>query len=605
MAVTKEWTIMFFFAGDNPLAPYVVHQLKHIKDAGFQKSTDVLVYFDSNAPGVPTRIYDVNQKRKKERIKERKAAARKRTETKPESEIGDGRDSFVRTLRDDIVTADMIDLPGDAETEKLLRQMLLGERELEAEEALKSFLTFCREQHTARRYILFLVGHGMIVGNDTFLPDDNPISAITLNELGVILHDFADKVKEQKGGGALELVGLHSCSMSGIEVAYELKGSANFMMASQGPSFAGDWHYRQILKRSFTFADDEKPAKPGVRKRGGEQSDPKILRLIESLYFRTLFSTRDGSDAGYSHDLTLCSLDEEKYDGPEGLTTLIKNLVVILREGILQSRPKDGSQPTPRGKRIRDLVQLAHLESQSYWAESYTDLFDFCQLLSERCDPKVNPEYELGDIHGACAKVMDKLKPAKKKELTDDDIKKESTDDEMYERFKSLIIHSENFGWEFQYSHGLSIYFPWSKPIETTPGKADDKEAEAKKDGEVQEGVLQRYEKYKFTEDLGTDSWFSFLTAYLDNTERLPLVDPKGRSDVFKEASQEFVFAPQAKTDRVFPQLKIDPGQGADCACPSLKNFPKDEERQVNGKTKRNLPLFAATEEALKGVTED
>ena len=31
----KEWTLMFYFASDNPLAAGIVSQLKSIKQAGF------------------------------------------------------------------------------------------------------------------------------------------------------------------------------------------------------------------------------------------------------------------------------------------------------------------------------------------------------------------------------------------------------------------------------------------------------------------------------------------------------------------------------------------------------------------------------------------
>jgi len=52
----NDWTLMFFFASDNPLAPLLVSQLKAIKDAGFQEHTEVLVYFDPMEKGCPTKM---------------------------------------------------------------------------------------------------------------------------------------------------------------------------------------------------------------------------------------------------------------------------------------------------------------------------------------------------------------------------------------------------------------------------------------------------------------------------------------------------------------------------------------------------------------------
>src|SRR6185503_19472734 len=91
----KEWTLMFYFAGDNDLAPVIVSQLKEIKDAGYHECIDVLVHFDANAFGVPTRIYDVNRARKNDRS------------LRP-IQVGDGGDSFVRDMREDEVAPDKI-----------------------------------------------------------------------------------------------------------------------------------------------------------------------------------------------------------------------------------------------------------------------------------------------------------------------------------------------------------------------------------------------------------------------------------------------------------------------------------------------------------------
>src|SRR5829696_3194484 len=56
----KEWTLMFYFASDNPLAPGVVSQLKAIKDAGFHPNANVVTQFDPRTVGTPTHIFDVN-----------------------------------------------------------------------------------------------------------------------------------------------------------------------------------------------------------------------------------------------------------------------------------------------------------------------------------------------------------------------------------------------------------------------------------------------------------------------------------------------------------------------------------------------------------------
>ena len=262
--------------------------------------------------------------------------------------------------------------------------------------------------------------------------------------------------------------------MSAIEVAYQLKGTANYLMASEGPSFVGSWPYRQLLKKTFNHLKKAKNAAARKAKGNGRdqrraKSNPKIdiQELVNSLYFLTLFNSTDFLLSGYSQDLALCSLDPDKFDG---LTRSIQNLVGHLKSGLKASSGENGSATTKRGKRIKELVLLAHWEAQSYWGESYTDLFDFCRCLSERCDPKDGLE----ELSSACVDVMKKLDTVK------------STD--RSKRFQGIVVRSENFGAESQYSHGLSIYFPWSRPIETEAKRSKDRKAEGRKKSKEEGG---------------------------------------------------------------------------------------------------------------------
>src|SRR5437588_11755045 len=60
-----------------------------------------------------------------------------------------------------------------------------------------------------------------------------------------------------------------------------------------------------------------------------------------------------------------------------------------------------------------------------------------------------------------------------------------------------LVARAEYAGPAYQYSHGLSVYFPWSKPTADYP-------------------IMLEYESYEFTETL----WFCFLKKYFDRTMR-------------------------------------------------------------------------------------
>lgn len=491
---------MVYSAADNALAPVMVSQLKALKDARRHRDVNVLVYVDPNEKGVPTRIYCVNQA---EPYRERSA-----------------RDAWVRNLNADAVDLESIRNASARD----LRKALKHPDGLEAKPALTKFLSFCRENYRARHYILLLVGHGMIVGNDAFLPDESPISAITLKDLGTLLRGF---------GGRLELLALHSCSMSAIEVAYELRGKAKYMIASEGLSFVQGWPYRQLLNRITSLLDEARndDATPSRRYVGFDVQD-----MVERLYFLSYYNGYDFMLSGYSQDLTLLNLDADF----DGLTKAVKKLVLELKKGLRATN-----------EQAKRLIQLAHLESQSYFSENYTDLYDFCFCLAESC--KTGPFRTLRE---ACEDVMTVLEPNNSRERE--------------ERFSKVVVHSKHFGSHYQYSHGLSIYFPWSEPL-----------------GDQNNDPLEKYKDYEFTTDLGKQNWRSFLTLYLDKTKR------EARKDIVTNGAVKRMFAGMPGALDAEVEHKPTGGSGVGCNCPSIKNFPT-EVREIKGK-KKTVPKFAMT----------
>jgi len=330
----NEWTIMIFFAGDPRLSPSMTSQLKAIKDAGFQENTTVLIHYDPNERGVGTTTFNINREQK--RITRNNGHGGTR--------IGDGIDPFVRNLIEDSI-------PNGAT------------RSQNAGDALRTFLSLALKNHRAKHYLLFCVGHGVIVGNDFFLPDKQPDSAITLQQLGEIMSDFKTSAR-MLGGGEVELIGLHSCSMSAIEVSYQLKGAAKYLMATEGVSFVASWPYRQLLKKILKTIDDAKKANQKV----------DVDRLINSVQRLSLYNSTDFMFSGLSADLCLSSLDPAKIDD---LNAPMQALTRALKKGLAD----------PRGL---ELITLAHLKAQSYWQETYTDLYDFCLCLEQQCTKKGN-----------------------------------------------------------------------------------------------------------------------------------------------------------------------------------------------------------------------
>jgi hypothetical protein len=497
---------MFFFASDNTLSPSMLSQLKALKSAGFQKNTNVLVHFDPNANGAPTRFFEINKNERREQ---------------KESRIGDGREPFVSDLAGDNIPAEEIIRTVQGEEARMFAGGLSSISELEAGPALDNFLNFCRVAYPAEHYMLFLVGHGMVVGRDAFLPDDNPHSSIGLSGLGEILRNFTGKIA---GTGVLELIAMHSCSMSSVEVAYELKGTANYMLASQGVSFMGAWNYRHFLIKVFNAIEAGK-------------REVDVHELMTDLHRLCIHNSADFIFAGYSADVCLSQL---RLESVTKMNEPIKNLSEALTDALDDPR-------------CCELILLAHWKSQSHWHDTYTDLYDFCLCLSESCKDSDNASQRA--IKLACAQVIQVLGSAAHGGAHDDP-----------------VVSSDYFGPDYQYCHGLSIYFPWARPIDTF--------------------ILDNYRRYLFTTEFTEHSWLRFLTSYFDKTLRKSRVAEERRggntpdftfSPAFKTASASFskggvLGGPGFTSSTALEPRKISPpdsGSG-ECYCLSVKNYPRE-----------------------------
>jgi hypothetical protein len=508
MSEINDWTIMFFFASDNELSLLNVSQIKAVKDAGYQQNTDLLLYFDSNQRGVPTRLFNVNSGLKNNNPRR--------------SHIGDGEDPYVRNFLADQIRPYQMDRDKGPCTKTLYDELSQPDG-MHVSDALENFIGYCRENNPAKHYMLVLVGHGMIVANDSFLADDNPRSAITLVQLGAILNRFKEKVEHDHA--SFELLGLHSCSMSAIEIAYEVKDTAKYLIASQGFAYVGSWPYRQLLKKIFNATENNQNG----------FTNSRVRKLIQSVYELSLYNATDFAFSGYSHDLTLCSLDGRK----------IRELVVPL---VKLTDNLKWSLKRPRGK---ELILLAHLQSQSFWREEYTDIYDFCSCLKRYCDAEPNDEFQKS-LAADCDAVMKVIKP-----------------DQQEDPFDGLVIFSDNFGWEYQYAHGLSIYFPWSRPL-----------------GNEDTSPLNNYRRYAFYKDFDEGhSWLGFLIDYWKETERPPdrgtaaeydrMTNVSPHSAIYEAFNKSTLGSYSYENKPTGGYNK--PGAGyadSQCLCPSIKNFP-------------------------------
>jgi hypothetical protein len=625
MPQMKEWTLMFYFASDNPLAPSIIPQLKSIKQAGFHQQVNVIAQFDPQPEGTPTHIFDVNL------VNKLKAG--------DTPQVGfSGRsvdDPFVSNLIEDKLWRDQLDRNGERSIRDRLRESLekskppviydppvppphtklrpvagdngsetdaasaafrtrgrnrprrrAREEELNPMESLGAFLKFCAEKYPARHYILFILGHGIVVGNDIFLFDENADEqSLSLKGLGDVLNGFRGYLRETVPGAEFELASFHSCSVSSLEVAYELQGTANYMLASQGPAFVGSWPYRQILIRLFKDTDDlrkleaeeeqerDKEKKEALRQKIGAKLADTFRKFTDYCFH----NNKDFLFAGYSFDVTLCDL--------RNVSGYFTEAVVGLRGALEAALLVRDEKDYPL---LRNLIQLAHLEAQSEWQESYTDLHDFCFCLRRQCETfKEALGTRGGEALGETLTKLDNISTAcnvviGKFPIDDGDRRIDKTDE-------SVILRSEFLGPDHQYTHGLSVYFPWSRPLSDRL-------------------ILSDYAEYEFNAKTG---WLDFLLNYFGGTQRRSRLaeindelkrreteadgdkprsaasrpaPPQSPEDELSEDIASLVFndggVAQLSGENSLATLedKVNPKDrtGDSCACASIKNYPRD-----------------------------
>ena len=643
---SKEWTLMFYFASDNPLASTVISQLKAIKDAGYHPDANVIAHFDPHDPNTPVHVFDINNASKFWYPNQSEVGFASNNPFVRDLVLdrlwGEGNEP-IRKLVVDHVQANPKWVPTGTTFDPPKPSALMA-TEQNPKEALANFLSFCRESYPARHYLLFILGHGQVVGTDSLLLDEHAEKkALTLSELGDVLRSFNCDAHNDKEPGSLEMVTLHSCSMSAMEVAYELKGAANYLLASQGPTYVGNLPYKQILIRVFNdlnaklapadingthagrdgkqsfveklFKATEpvskiirgKLAEPTVQALGqyrpGSRPDSNLLELIlkdlnkfieredadeellkvianngrpkdnghrltgavnrrrsnrflladaypeisrfpkqsiptmlRKMFYYCIYNSYDFQLAGYPYDLCLTNLTKVS-DTQDPLNELAESMIKGLKDG----------DPL-----VKQLILLAHWDAQSFYQEDYVDLYDFCFCLTNRYKELKSEKAtvgNLGDILRACGKMMDAL---------------EKGDDKMI----TLAAFS---GAAFQYSHGQSIYFPWTKP--TSSNLWD-----------------EQYAEYRLSRKT---RWRDFLDVYFKATMR-----KKREEELEKGGRRRFVEPPIEKSllalvgqigAHVFsgdgalekpgpdhPMGKFGPDDpfGGGCNCPVIKNYP-------------------------------
>ena len=271
----------------------------------------------------------------------------------------------------------------------------------------------------AEKYCLILSGHGKGIMGDFLAREVEAPDGLSIPKIRWVLEEAKKDITERRGREfgedfKIDLIGLDSCMMSMVEIGYELRNYARYMVGAEGFESNFGWPYERVITELLTD--------PLVDAR---TLATKIVELYINYY-------SDFLPAGRSVDQAACDLSK-----CDALGEAVKNLANVLSERL--------AYPDS----LRQIV-LAHWEAQSYKDDQYVDLFDFCDLLSRGSD-----ENSAGSIVMRGLEVNDNIVEAcnrVKATIAGED---------------GLVVKSCYSGPAVQYSHGASLYFPWAYVIES------------------------------------------------------------------------------------------------------------------------------------------
>jgi hypothetical protein len=224
----------------------------------------------------------------------------------------------------------------------------------------------------------------------------------------------------------------------------------------------------------------------------------------------------------------------------------------------------------------------------------YIDLYDFCASIVDRCERIEESGGEvkapLSEIRDACVEIL--------KILAKPDVPSGKSSGRI-STTPTVVTASEFVGPAYQYAHGLSIYYPWSRPSEDS-------------------GIIEQYREYRISTEFRPDkkfhqnSWLEFLDAYFRVTQRKTKsvevgflqkrLEKKGlllsvpvptKEQVLQEDIGNLIYSGEGPLGG-FALQKTDPWDkmGNDCKCPSAKNFPRDTRGKEERRRKaQQMPL--------------
>ena len=438
---------MVYLAGDNNLTSECMFALTEMKKAALGKEVNVIAQFDPSDPYLPTHRYHINRSSKRKDLYydivdcARYYKTRDEVNFKKES----SRAKFLADERKAARKAYQARLDKTSLTAAAPNKVISDDTDTGSPVTLYNFISYCIDAYPAHRYMVVLSGHAAGTERDYLLKDESSARSLTFNEMKQVFK----RVKSDRQGKKIDIVGMDNCLMSMAEICYELRGLAEIVVGCESFSPTTGWPYRQILER--LNRDFVNPALP----KGHSVNAEAAKAIVEEYanYYSTYWMS------GLS--VTQSALDLTKV---ERLRTEVNKLGQLMKRELIKESGET-IRKTPKQRPFTNSLLLAHWETQSYNGEQFVDVYDLCECLEARVNSPAVIEQ--------CRKV---------KQVVENE----------------FVLKSCYSGAAYQYSYGVSMYFPWAQ-------------------------VAPSYWNLDFVKDKKTvEGWGSFLEVYTALTRRLP-----------------------------------------------------------------------------------
>jgi len=407
MEELKDWTIMVYMAGDNNLSENMAASLDEIRGIGMgmpktdRDQINVLAYFDSGSLTVPTHYIDYS-------------------DLSPDEE----------PCRHPIEEKDLVYAPEGRDVANP------AEGNSASAYSILNFVNWCIKTKgcEAKNYALIFSAHSFGFYGTSFLRDETSGGFMTLFKFRWALEKICNECLGHKKIGIL---GFDSCVMSMLEVGFELKDVAQTVIASEGSLPNSGWGYAPMLKQfisndnSYRRQQDEKAFLDFV------ETPDYVKSAVTAFVTAFLTQQRRMALGGRSVDMTAWDLDKI-----EPIARLTNELAIILNEHLdLAGKIKTKSltdEDIVVFQELKKIILQAHFDAQTYMKEQSVDLKDFCQRLIIECK-----FFERDSKDGIFAKIRSKAR-------------------EIILAIDDCVLKCGYSGDEFQFSNGISIYFPWT-----------------------------------------------------------------------------------------------------------------------------------------------